>query len=242
MRLLIADDEQLARDLVRRYVAKRGEIEVVAECANGDELQRELPNAQADVALLDIVMPGRDVFDVLGSLEPRAMPLVIFTTAYDRYAVRAFDVNAVDYILKPINEDRLTAALDRAMERKPIVENLARLIRDLGPRPDRILVPHRDRMVPIAIADIEWVKAEGDYARIHVSGGTSYLVTRTLGEMEKRLDPNTFIRIHRSAIIRTDSIREVKVEGSSRLRVVLADGTELIVSRTRSAQLRRWML
>jgi two-component system LytT family response regulator len=242
LRLLIADDEKLARDLVRRTVARDRGFEIVAECADGDALLRELAHTRIDVALLDIVMPGRDVFDVLATIPSRAMPLVIFTTAFDRYAVRAFEVNAVDYILKPITEDRLIAALERARERKPAAENLARLIRDLGPRPDRILVPHRDRMVPVAVNDVSWIKAEGDYARIHVAGGKSYLVTRTLRELEQRLDPSAFLRIHRSAIIRTDKIREVKGEGSARLRVLLEDGTELIVSRTRASHLKRWMI
>jgi two-component system LytT family response regulator len=242
LRLLLADDEPLARELVRRYVARDRDIAVVAECANGDETARELERTRPDVALLDIVMPGRDIFDVLGSVPARDMPLVIFTTAFDRYAVRAFEVNAVDYLLKPIAEERLAAALGRVRERKPGGENLARLIRDLGPRPDRILVPHRDRMVPVAVSDIQWIKAEGDYARIHVLAGKSYLVTRTLADLEQRLDPHAFLRIHRSAIIRTDKIREVKGEGSARLRVVLDDGTELIVSRSRAAQLKRWML
>ncbi|MGZ8831242.1 MAG: LytR/AlgR family response regulator transcription factor [Thermoanaerobaculia bacterium] len=142
----------------------------------------------------------------------------------------------------PITEERLGEGLERARDRKPGGENLARLIRDLGPRPDRILVPHRDRMVPVAINEIQWIKAEGDYARIHVLSGKSYLVTRTLSELERRLDPNAFLRIHRSAIIRTDTIREVKGEGSARLRVVLDDGTELIVSRSRAAHLKRWMI
>jgi two-component system LytT family response regulator len=240
LRLLIADDEKLARQLVRRYVDRDRGFEVVAECCDGDELARELP--RAEVALLDIVMPGRDVFDVLASIPPRSMPLVIFTTAFDRYAVRAFELNAVDYILKPITEERLAAALERARERNPQSENLARLIRDLGPRPDRILVPHRGSMVPVAVTDVRWIKAEGDYARLHTGGGKSYLVTRTLRDLEQRLDPNAFLRIHRSAIIRTDKIREVKGEGSARLRVILEDGTELIVSRSRAAQLRRWMI
>lgn len=240
LRLLIADDEKLARDLVRRYAERERDVIIVAECADGDELALELPRAKADVALLDIVMPGRNVFEVLADVE--RMPLVIFTTAFDRYAVRAFEMNAVDYILKPITEERLAAALERARRRNPAGDNLARLIRDLGPRPDRILVPHRDRMVPVMVADIQWIKAEGDYARIQTAAGKSYLVTRTLGELEQRLDPNAFLRIHRSAIIRTDKIREVKGEGSARLRVVLDDGTELIVSRSRAAQLKRWML
>jgi two-component system LytT family response regulator len=242
LRLLIADDEKLARDLVRRYVESERDIAIVAECKDGDELARDLPRVRADIALLDIVMPGRDIFETLAAVDPRIIPLVIFTTAFDRYAVRAFELNAVDYLLKPITAERLAAALERARGRKPVTENLMRLIRDLGPRPDRILVPHRDGMVPVATSEIQWIKAEGDYARIHLLSGKSYLLTRTLRDLEQRLDPKAFLRIHRSAIIRTDTIREVKSEGSARLRVVLDDGTELIVSRSRAALLKRWMI
>jgi two-component system LytT family response regulator len=242
LRLLIADDEKLARDLVRRYVESERDVVIVAECNDGDDLARELPRVRADVALLDIVMPGSDIFAVLAAIDPRVMPLVIFTTAFDRYAVRAFEMNAVDYILKPITAARLNAAMERARDRKPVAENLSRLIRDLGPRPDRILVPHRGGMVPVATNEIQWIKAEGDYSRMHTLSGKSYLVTRTLTDLEHRLDRNAFMRIHRSAIIRTDTIREVKSEGSARLRVVLDDGTELIVSRGRAAHLKRWMI
>ena len=120
-------------------------------------------------------------------------------------------------------------------------DTLHTLLRDLGPRPDRILVPFRGRLIPIAVTEIVWIRAEGDYARIHATA-RSYLVSRTLTELEKRLDPAQFIRIHRSAIVRADKIREVTGEGSSRYRVTLEDGTALIVSRSRSPQLRKWLL
>ncbi len=242
LRLLIADDEDLARKLVRGYVARLTDVAIAGECRDGDQLAAALPYTAADVLLLDIRMPGANVFDVLERRRAVApLPLVIFATAFDEYAVRAFELNAVDYLLKPFAEARLAEALTRARTRLAEPPNLATLLRDLGPRPDRILVPNRGRMIPIPIADILWIKAEGDYARIHTPA-KSFLITRTLTDLESRLDPMQFLRIHRSAIVRSDKIREVTPEGSSRYRVVLEDGTALIVSRGRAAALRKWMV
>ncbi|HYC93106.1 MAG TPA: LytTR family DNA-binding domain-containing protein [Thermoanaerobaculia bacterium] len=225
---------------MRRYGRKHADVEIVAECRDAEELQRTLETTEADVLLLDVRMPGPDVFSILDGRD--ALPLVIFATAYDGYALRAFEVNAVDYLLKPFSEERFAAAIEKARQRRGGGNaNLARLLRDLGPRPDRILVPHRDSLVPVAVSDIIWIKAEGDYARIHTRG-RSYLIARTLNELEEKLDPMQFLRIHRSAIIRTDKIREVTGEGSARYRVVLEDASTLIVSRSRAPQLKRWML
>jgi two-component system LytT family response regulator len=244
LRLLIADDEPLARRLVRNYLGRQEGVELVAECSDGDELAASLAECHPDAALLDIRMPGRDVFEVLASIEPASLPLVVFATAHDRYAIRAFDVNAVDYLLKPYNEARFGAALDRLRERlrsRGQDDGLARALRDLGPSPDRLLVPHGGGMVPVAVADIIWIKSEGDYARIHTKE-RSYLVARTMNDLERRLDPAHFLRIHRSAIVRGERIREVVPEGSSRYRVVLDGGPSLVVSRGRASQLKRWML
>src|SRR6185295_11379550 len=159
-------------------------------------------------------------------------------------AVRAFEMNAVDYLVKPYAESRFAEAIQRVRQRRVVSrtdEGLARVIRDLGPRPDRLLVPDGRRMVPIAIADIVWIKAEDDYARVH-AGGRSYLVSRTLKDLEIRLDPERFVRIHRSAIVQASHIREVVAAGGSRYRVRLSDGTDVLVSRSRSPELRRWML
>src|SRR5262245_6182372 len=249
LRLLVADDEPLARELVRGYSASQAGLEIVGECATGDELAETLapqPPRAIDVALLDIRMPGADVFDVLAraALARRGLPSVIFATAYDGYAVRAFELNAVDYLLKPFTEERFAEAMRRVRSRlqpdRPQAA-LAGVIRDLGPRPDRLLVPDGPRIVPIAVADIAWIKAEGDYVRIY-SGGKSFLVSRTLKEIEARLDPAQFIRIHRSAVVHSAHIREVRVAESGRYRVTLADGTALLVSRTRAPELRRWIL
>jgi two-component system, LytTR family, response regulator len=245
LRLLVADDEALARRLVRQYAAACPGVEVVRECADTTALAAALAEDGADAALLDIRMPGRDLFDVLAqAAERQALPALVFATAYDRYAVRAFELNAVDYLVKPFTAARFEAAMVRVRDRRRhggSDEGLPKLLRDLGPRPDRLLVPDGTRMVPLAITAVTWIRAEGDYARIHADG-KSYLVYRTLSDLEARLDPASFLRIHRSAIIRLDRIAEVQPVGSSRYRVRLADGTVLVVSRSRAATLRKLIL
>jgi two-component system LytT family response regulator len=246
LRLLVADDEPLARDLVRRYVAIQPGLAIVAECGSGDELAAALGAMRPDLVLLDIRMPGRDVFGVLEheASGPRPLPPVIFATAFDGYAVRAFDMNAIDYLVKPYTAERFAEAIRRVRSRQAAdrtQERLARVIRDLGSHPDRLLVPDGRKMVPLAIADIVWIKAEDDYARVF-AGGRSYLVSRTLKELEVRLDPARFVRIHRSAIVHTPHIREVAAAGGSRYRVRLSDGTDVLVSRQRAPELRRWIL
>jgi two-component system LytT family response regulator len=246
LRLLLADDEPLARTLIRRYAGNQSGLEIVAECGTGDELAEALGRVQPDLMLLDIRMPGQDVFSVLEREAARSRPLpsVIFATAYDGYAVRAFDLNAIDYLVKPYSEDRFAEAIRRVRSRQAAERNgdrLERVIRDLGPHPDRLLVPDGRKMVPLAIADIVWIKAEDDYARVF-AGGRSYLVSRTLKELEARLDPERFVRIHRSAIVHSSHIREVAAAGGSRYRVRLSDGTDVLVSRQRAPGLKRWML
>jgi two-component system LytT family response regulator len=190
-------------------------------------------------------MPGPSVFEVLAAaaVSGRSPPAVVFATAYDTYAVRAFEMNAVDYLVKPFTAARLAEALARVRSRQAAerADSLSRVIRDLGPRPDRLLVPDGRRLVPIAIADIVYVKAEDDYARVFANG-RSYLVGRPLKEIEARLDPARFVRIHRSVIIHLPHVREVVPQGGNRYRLSLSDGTRVIVSRTRGAELRRLML
>jgi two-component system LytT family response regulator len=248
LRVIVADDEPLARRLVRDLIAHQRDMEVIAECADGDELAGALERQAADVLLLDVRMPGRDVFDVLDDRarrSPASMPAVIFTTAYQRYAVRAFELNAADYLVKPLSAERFTRALERARlriaDRASAAAAVARVARDLGGRPDRLLVPERGRMVPVEVEAIDWIQAEGDYARVH-AGVKSYLVARSLSEIERRLDPARFTRIHRSAIVNRARIREVVPEGSSRHTVVLANGTRLVLSRGRANHLRDWRL
>jgi two-component system, LytTR family, response regulator len=245
IRLLVADDEPLARKLLRQYVATCEGVEIVRECNDTTALEDSLRRDVIDAAVLDIRMPGRDVFGVLAeAASERPLPALIFATAYDRYALRAFEVNAVDYLLKPFTEERFESAIARLRDRRQSglqAEGISRVLRDLGRHPDRLLVPDGQRMVPIAVSAITWIRAEGDYSRLHV-GPASYLVYRTLTELEARLDPSAFLRVHRSAIVRLDQIVEVQPAGSSRYRVTLTDGTALIVSRTRAWALRKMIL
>src|SRR5262245_54687766 len=248
LRVLVADDEPLARKMARRLLEGQNDVVVVAECGDGDALAGALERETVDVMLLDVRMPGKDVFEVLDDRARRAptdMPAVIFTTAYERYAVRAFELNAADYLVKPLTRERFGRALARARSRvhdRQVggVGRIQQVARDLGRRPDRLLVPEqRGRMVPLEVGDIDWIQAEGDYARVH-AGGKSYLVARSMSDLERRLDGDRFPRIHRSAIVNRDRIREITPEGSSRYTVTLADGTRLILSRRRASHLREW--
>lgn len=245
LRLIVADDEALARGLVRDYVARCSGVRIVHECADVATLAAALEQGGADAAMLDIRMPGRDLFEVLDDIrQQQPLPALVFATAYDRYAVRAFEMNAVDYLVKPFTESRFAETIGRLREyqrRGTPADGVPRLLRDLGRRPDRLLVPEGRRIVPVAVSAIGWIQAEGDYARIHADG-KSYLVYRTLNELEARLDPAEFLRVHRSAIVRLDQIQEVEPAGSGRYRVTLQGGGTLTVSRGRAQALKQLIL
>ena len=245
LRLIVADDEALARGLVRDYVARCSGVRIVHECIDVATLAAALEQGGADAAMLDIRMPGRDVLEVLDEIRQRQpLPAVVFATAYDRYAVRAFEMNAVDYLVKPFTESRFAETIGRLRDyqrRGTPTDGVPRLLRDLGRRPDRLLVPEGRRIVPVAVSAIGWIQAEGDYARIHADG-KSYLVYRTLNELEARLDPAEFLRVHRSAIVRLDQIQEIEPAGSGRYRVTLQGGGTLTVSRGRAQALKQLIL
>jgi two-component system LytT family response regulator len=245
LRLLVADDERHARALVRRYAADLPGVEIAGECDSGDGLAAAVASLRPDALLLDVRMPGRDVFEVLAAQEASGLPLpgVIFATAYDTYAVRAFELNAVDYLVKPYPRERFLDAIERVRQRRTADERdgLTHVIRDLGLRPDRLLVPDGRRMVPLALADIVWIKAEGDYSRVYTKE-RSYLVSRSLKDLESRLDPASFLRLHRSTIVQASHIAEVRSAGSARYRMRLDDGTTVIVSRSRARELKNRIL
>ncbi|HYW13547.1 MAG TPA: LytTR family DNA-binding domain-containing protein [Longimicrobium sp.] len=240
VRVLIVDDEPPARAKVRRFLAADAEIDVVGEAGSGPEAVDAIQRMRPDLVFLDIQMPGTDGFGVLGALEEGTPPHVVFVTAYDEYALRAFEVHAVDYLLKPFDADRFRTALARAKERvraRPPADDLEQRIRralaEVRPPSaylDRVLVRTGDRAVFLRTDEIDWLEAEENYVRVH-AGRESHLVRGTLAGLEERLDPARFVRVHRSHVVNLGSIRELHPWSHGDWMIVLRDGRELMLSR-----------
>lgn len=207
-RVLIVDDERLAREKIRTFLLARGDVEIAGEAANVSDAVALIERERPDLVLLDIQMPGGDGFDVL-----RANPAaVIFVTAHDDHAIRAFDVAAVDYLLKPFERRRFNEAIDRARSRSaaPLV----------------FMVRKRDRTIIVPAKEVHWIAAEGKYVRIH-TGGESHLVRDTIAGVARRLDAKLFVRIHRATIVNLRRVAELRDDGT----LLLRDGTPLAISR-----------
>jgi two-component system LytT family response regulator len=240
LHVLIADDEALARQALRDFIDRDASLALVAEAEDGDRAAERIDAVRPDLVFLDIRMPGLSGIEVLDRVAHR--PAVIFTTAYDTFAVTAFELGAVDYLLKPFGGERFREAVARA--RRAIVadaawtaaERAAESLRASGPL-GRIFVRDGDRFLAIETAQITRVAGSGDYARIHVDGG-SHLLPVTLTALEARLDDGRFLRIHRSHIVNLAAVREVRREDDRRLRVLLRDGSYVVASRSGSARLR----
>lgn len=265
IRTLIVDDEPLARSRIVELLKDRDAYEVVGEFGTAEDAAEALPELAPDLLFLDIEMPGLDGFDLLEALDSGDPPVVIFVTAFDQYARRAFDVYALDYLVKPFDDDRFAQSLSRAERelKRENDENLrSRLLRILadddsadpakGPesdRPngngrrdsveylDRIIIKSGDKVLLQKTEEIDWIEAADYYARIHV-GERSYLVRESLSRLEERLDPHRFARIHRSSIINLDRVRELHPWFHGAYLVILEDGTELRLSRGRKDQLK----
>jgi len=242
---LVVDDEAPARGLMESYVTQHAGLELVGSATSGSEALLEIERLQPALVLLDVEMPELDGFQVLEELVDRdaALPKVVFVTAFDRYAVRAFDAQAVDYLMKPVSAERFEQAVERCLEqRDPVSPSVERLLEDALQRPPkRMLIRHQGRIVPVPVESIDWIEAEGDYVRIHL-GDHGHLVERTLQAMESLLEPRDFLRIHRSALVNLKRVRELRSAGSGRYRLVLKDGTELFVSRKYSPRFRGELL
>jgi len=263
IRALIVDDEPLARRGIRARLERAGGYTIVAECASGREAIAAIREHAPSVVFLDVQMPGIDGFGVIEQVGADKMPVVIFVTAYDTHALRAFEAHAFDYLLKPIDDVRFATTLERARgrlverEESEVARRLAALMQDLRPaleaaeggqrRPDtqeavptapnRIVIRDRDRVLFVDVADIDWIGADGDYVRIH-TGGKSHLVRDTMAAMEQRLDAASFVRIHRSAIVNVSRIRELRPYSSREYAVILNNGTRLRLSRRYRDRLR----
>jgi two-component system LytT family response regulator len=240
IRAVIVDDEDLARSVLREYLAAHPEVEIVAECANGFEAVKAVGDLEPDLIFLDIQMPKLDGFEVL-ELIGDAAP-VIFVTAYDEYALKAFDVHAVDYLLKPFGPERLAEALERVRgvnaARKPLpIADLAAQARPRAGFIERVLVKHESRVHVIPVGKLDYVEAQDDYVALK-SQGKSYLKQQTLNEIEKLLDPARFVRIHRSYILNVERLANLELYAKDSRVAILTDGSRLPVSRAGYARLK----
>jgi two-component system LytT family response regulator len=251
LRVVVVDDEPLARTGMRDLLARDPEMEVVAQCADGREAVRAIGALRPDLVLLDVQMPEMDGFEVLREIGAERMPLVVFVTAYDRFALRAFDVAAVDYLLKPFDDERFLRAMQRAKhavrnaEVGELGRRLAGLLERGGAEPERpappayasrLMVKNTGRTVFIRVEEVDWIEADDYYARLHV-GDKTHLLRESMGSLESRLDPLRFFRVHRSAIVNLDRVREVQFLFRGEHVVILHDGTRLKLTRTRLEKL-----
>jgi two-component system LytT family response regulator len=238
LRVAIVDDEALARAVLREYLSPMLDVEIVAECANGFEAVKVVAERHPDLLFLDVQMPKLDGFEVL-ELVGRDVA-VIFVTAYDQYAIRAFEVHAVDYLLKPFGPERLSEALNRARERlrrgeRPAADELTATARP-ATRPGRVLVRDGSRVHVLATEKIDYVQAQDDYVAFRCEG-KEYLKEQTLAQAEASLDPARFVRIHRSYLLNLDRLARVELDERESRVAVLTDGRRLPVSRSGYARL-----
>ncbi|RDZ27259.1 LytR/AlgR family response regulator transcription factor [Lysobacter silvisoli] len=236
IRVAVIDDEPLARDGVIARLAEHSDIEVVAQYGDGPAALAGLREISLDLAFVDVQMPELNGLDVLAALPPAQRPLAILLTAYDAFAIRAFALNAVDYLLKPVDEERFAEALERARQMLAWRRRDAHACADdtvaAAPRPaSRLAVRIGRREVYVDVDDIEWIQADGDYASLHVDGRT-YLLRESLHRLSARLNPERFVRVHRSSIVRADQVVELRQLINRDAVLRLRDGTPLRVSRT----------
>ena len=231
LRVALVDDEPLGRERIRALLADEEDIALVGEYRTGEEALTGVLESAPQVLFLDVQMPGMDGFALAQLLEaqlaPEQRPFIVVVTAYDEYALRAFDVSAVDYLLKPFDRARFRAALARARSR----------VSD-RPRPEaRFVVRSASKMTLVRAADVEWIAGEGNYARLH-SGGRRHLVRETLKSVEARLDPSKFVRVHRSAIVNVDCVAMLEPHVHGQYVLTMKDGSRITSSRTHSGKLR----
>jgi two-component system LytT family response regulator len=245
IRTLIVDDEPLGRERIRSLLRQDPDIEVVGECGDGRQAIAAIDDLQPDLLFLDVQMPEIDGFAVLEAIRPERMPSVVFVTAYDRYAVKAFEVHALDYLLKSFDRDRFQAAVGRAKDRVrrardgQVTDRLAGLLESLQERQKflaRILVRSSARIIFLPVDELDWAEAADNYVRLH-AGKDAHLVRETLQAFARRLDPATFLRIHRSTLVNVNRIRELRPLFHGDYAVRLKDGTELTLSRRFRASL-----
>lgn len=236
MKAIIVDDEHLAREIIKKYLSNQDDIEIIAECSNGFDAIKEITEKKPDLVFLDIQMPKLNGFEMLELLDEQ--PAIIFTTAFDNYAIKAFEVNAVDYLLKPFSEERFNEALNKVVERiqqKSIdKEKVDKLIEHKDKQTElleRVVVKDGSKITIIPVETLKWIEAQDDYVKIHSEGGR-FMKKKTMKFFEDHLDPNMFIRIHRSSIININSIKQMELYEKDSYRVITKDDIKLPVSKT----------
>jgi two-component system, LytTR family, response regulator len=245
IRALVVDDEPLAREMIREMLESDSEVEIIAECANGREAVESIKSSKPDIVFLDIQMPEIGGFEVLESLDPTVHPYVIFVTAYDQYAVRAFEVHALDYLLKPFDRERFEGAwqrakaqikLDRTSRRD---QDIIALLEELKAGPnylERLVIKNGGRVFFLHVQDVHCIEAEGNYVRVY-DNQKGYLLRETISSLAEQLDPKQFLRIHRSAIVKIDRIKEMQPWFHGEYRIIMENGKQLALSRNYRANL-----
>ncbi len=257
IRALIVDDEALARRTIRNLLLADPEIEVIGECRSGREAVSFIKKQIPDLLFLDIQMPGMNGFEALSQVAVEEIPAIVFVTAYDEYALKAFEVHAIDYLLKPFTDERFEAALGRAktqIQMKEVNRLSRRLVAAmLGQQSEsqpvavrrkgfltRFMIRSGGRAAFIKTTDVDWIAADDYYIKLNVSG-RSYLLRMSMSELEEKLDPERFLRIHRSTIVNFDRVKELQQNPNGEWVVVLKDGTELKLSRSRRERLEQFL-
>jgi len=252
IKTLIVDDEPLARRNLRLLLERDSQIEIIGECRNGKEAVKTIETSRPDLIFLDIQMPEMDGFDVLEQVGPEHVQAIVFVTAFDQYALKAFEVHALDYLLKPFDDLRFTQALQRAksqIESREITKVSKRLLalleeresqKELSSRPKsyltRLMIKLSSRVVLLRVEEIDWIEADGNYAKLHVRK-KAHLLREKMHDLEAQLDPKRFVRIHRSIIVNLDRIKELHPHFNGDYIVVLEDGRQLKLSRSRRENL-----
>jgi two-component system LytT family response regulator len=247
MRVLIVDDEPLARRGVGLRLKQFRDVEIVGECGDGTSAVEKILELAPDVVFLDVQMPNMDGFEVLRALPGDGLPLVIFLTAYEEHALRAFEVHALDYLLKPVDDERFSVAVQRARQvqntgsRIQMAERIMHLLDErIGKYVSRFPVRVGSRIQVVPTDDIDWIAAAGDYAELHCAG-RCHLLRETMVALEQKLDPTQFLRIHRSRIVRAACVRELRPIDNREYLVKLSDGSEHRSSRTYAERLDEWL-
>ena len=243
---VLADDELLARQKLRQMLRQEAEIEIAGESGTALETVELVRMARPDLLFLDVRMPGKDAFSVIEELSSDStivMPVIVFTTAYDGYALRAFEIHAVDYLLKPFTSDRLHTAVQRASQQiqaKQLPASSLNTQPTAAPYAKRIVFKSRGRILFLPVGSIRWIGAEENYVRI-CTDSESHLLREPIGRMEEKLDPQMFLRVHRSSIVNLQYVKEVRTENSGESVVVLLNGQKLAMSRSYRTRINEWL-